>query len=1172
MVARLALSSNNRNGQYVGTSLVTAPTPTSGSPTARYFNGAGDRVVGQRSSDLGPTFALLMTFWRADGTILPDDQVAARLFSQYCVGGTRVAVGINQDRLAVTYTTSAGQTFTVHTETPLMDSERHVLCLEVTSTEIILRLEGLEVLRVAATLRVPDTGFCNIGSDRARRFFKGTIDDLAIFQTAPGRFSNWTRYHAALVRKTNPRDYVPSIWGEGVHSTVITDNGFEARGTSASPLSQVRLADPFSTAPEVNPALAEFRFTGGSTAVRIGLVPSGFQLGDQTLGEGSSYAYTEDGRLINQGATEVSGIPTWTSADSMAFGYDAAASIISLWKNGVQIHSYPVPAGTWYLAVAQGDRQVRVNTGQRLWRSFPVGTTGIYSAAWSRLATEFHHMKVGEVAALLNDTDGIVRDANSGLSRGVYLAPIGDLAPSLTNDSLDTSRETGGGLRITSEAWTAPDFDFFFAIGFSPTAADLVGERVLLMSPWSEGDRVILSLVDGRLYAAVSYTNVGTSNVAVEVGKKYFIGITRGTTGKLMVWSSHGYLLQSDSPSPAIFRNDMWIGVDDTGNRRFEGLISHLVLASARPAAWKLDRLAKAALWDKPIVDGLEPSAATQRQAYEPSWRDVVANLGVASPNPDACYFGMLAAQPDELTLDYRFVARSDADPFEGDRISSFAPRALTTNGIYSNVHPAMVTLTSINDLDRVIVGTAAIINDEVMRVAMINLGTSTVTLDRGCADTIPADHPVGSTIWFQDGNLGSDLVPRLAGTSADGKVLTRTVLGELPEGSAETDTLPFTGRLARPYPPANLRINDMPEPNNLVGVMEVKWALRSAQAQGGGLVAWTEDSVVPVSGTTFVVRMFDATNDVLLVESPPLAYNVVAYDLAADFDGQVRVTVTSYLNGHACLQVPEASFGYVGNVTVLLTTEGGEPLTTEDDQAFLLEGDSTAPYASFSGHPAGSWRTLAEEEEEEEGANPMAVDGIIGVPISELPRNTEELDGDEIFPIVRAGENYFQTITDLLTYIQATLPPPADGKSAYQIWLDEGNVGTEAQFLDSLVGPRGLNSNQARRIHTSNSVSGTFICNWALYDEVRIRLVGDVTLVFQGAVDGQGCSVKISQDSAGGHDVTLPTNVRYNQFVGSGYTVSQAPNLVDRVAFIYDSSSSTYDFSALAPGFFTGP
>lgn len=38
-----------------------------------------------------------------------------------------------------------------------------------------------------------------------------------------------------------------------------------------------------------------------------------------------------------------------------------------------------------------------------------------------------------------------------------------------------------------------------------------------------------------------------------------------------------------------------------------------------------------------------------------------------------------------------------------------------------------------------------------------------------------------------------------------------------------------------------------------------------------------------------------------------------------------------------------------------------------------------------------------------------------------------------------------------------------ADGKSAYQIWLDEGNVGTEQDFLDSLRGEDGINGKDGK-------------------------------------------------------------------------------------------------------------
>ena len=40
--------------------------------------------------------------------------------------------------------------------------------------------------------------------------------------------------------------------------------------------------------------------------------------------------------------------------------------------------------------------------------------------------------------------------------------------------------------------------------------------------------------------------------------------------------------------------------------------------------------------------------------------------------------------------------------------------------------------------------------------------------------------------------------------------------------------------------------------------------------------------------------------------------------------------------------------------------------------------------------------------------------------------------------------------------YIGSTQIEGTDGRSAYQIWRDQGNIGTEDDFLDSLVGPKG--------------------------------------------------------------------------------------------------------------------
>lgn len=59
-------------------------------------------------------------------------------------------------------------------------------------------------------------------------------------------------------------------------------------------------------------------------------------------------------------------------------------------------------------------------------------------------------------------------------------------------------------------------------------------------------------------------------------------------------------------------------------------------------------------------------------------------------------------------------------------------------------------------------------------------------------------------------------------------------------------------------------------------------------------------------------------------------------------------------------------------------------------------------------------------------------------------------------------GANVQRALEELDSYISeleltgGSGSPGADGESAYQVWLDAGNVGTEADFLASLVGPAG--------------------------------------------------------------------------------------------------------------------
>lgn len=98
------------------------------------------------------------------------------------------------------------------------------------------------------------------------------------------------------------------------------------------------------------------------------------------------------------------------------------------------------------------------------------------------------------------------------------------------------------------------------------------------------------------------------------------------------------------------------------------------------------------------------------------------------------------------------------------------------------------------------------------------------------------------------------------------------------------------------------------------------------------------------------------------------------------------------------------------------------------------------------------------------------------------------------------------------------------------------------------------------KRIYKNNLASGAITIDWSLYDEVRLTLVGDVVLTFSGALDGQGCIIKLKQDSFGDHSVTLPANIRYSIDMRS-YSMTAGAYKVDRVGFMYDADDTKYDF-----------
>lgn len=166
--------------------------------------------------------------------------------------------------------------------------------------------------------------------------------------------------------------------------------------------------------------------------------------------------------------------------------------------------------------------------------------------------------------------------------------------------------------------------------------------------------------------------------------------------------------------------------------------------------------------------------------------------------------------------------------------------------------------------IDALKIGMAALCDDEFM--AITEIGPGTVTVKRGCADTVPAPHGKDSIIWFLDNSaMGSDRTERSAGEINSVKYSPFTIGGgEYPIAGSGIDVVTYNWRFFRPYPPGQMKMRNarwwLPQtlsadnPN-----LRLTWAHRDRGLQSDRLIDHDVTSIGPERGTTYTLRVYDA-------------------------------------------------------------------------------------------------------------------------------------------------------------------------------------------------------------------------------------------------------------------------------------------------------------------------
>lgn len=315
------------------------------------------------------------------------------------------------------------------------------------------------------------------------------------------------------------------------------------------------------------------------------------------------------------------------------------------------------------------------------------------------------------------------------------------------------------------------------------------------------------------------------------------------------------------------------------------------------------------------------PAPVAIRRLTEVTWRDLVQTIDAANLNlvdQTTAFIAALAIKPTSLSLGFAVESRVGSAAYVRVGPGDFCPTGLLVAGISSGAGPSIIQLSAPDNLDLVEVGSAALIDNEVVRVDAINLETLSVTIARGCVDTVPAAHSAGARVWFFEDYVGEDPTEYSSGVSVQVRLRTVTSSGTLAPELAGTDTLALVGRQALPYPPGNLRLNGASYPTEVTGEVTVSVSHRDRLLQADQLIDTLQGDIGPEAGTEYRFRFYSGTTLRRTVQQAGTSYTYLLGTEISDGGpfNPLRVVVDSVRGGVYSLQAHDITVARLGLVT----------------------------------------------------------------------------------------------------------------------------------------------------------------------------------------------------------------------------------------------------------------
>jgi len=257
------------------------------------------------------------------------------------------------------------------------------------------------------------------------------------------------------------------------------------------------------------------------------------------------------------------------------------------------------------------------------------------------------------------------------------------------------------------------------------------------------------------------------------------------------------------------------------------------------------------------------PRALSRRMVEEAPYWLLVRELGHSeadrrlAEDPDADALIATGERPSADAL----AAQLWIDPGTGptqEGVVAFAPTALLAADVTDSPEARVIPVTSWRDIGEVEIGTLASIGGELVRVDGIT--PTTITVGRGCLDTIPRAHASGTPVIFFDEVARITEDSWAAGETLAARLLPETGRGTLAFALAPEDIVTLDRRAIRPLPPGRVQGNGSFAPNVdalVTGSLALTWTHRDRLTQTSPVIVdHTGASIGPEPGVGYVIEV----------------------------------------------------------------------------------------------------------------------------------------------------------------------------------------------------------------------------------------------------------------------------------------------------------------------------